>query len=304
MGETVEIKAISPGTAEHLLTKVYDHQRKLNNALIERYSGEMKRVEWRDCESAIVIAVRSTGEYLLNGQHRLHAVVASGTTQKFIVRRIPYESDQTMDLAYANMDRGSNRSIAAQVHAMGLGEGHGFTDRVAKQSITALRLILDNFRPVHAKSRMYLTAPGDMQKAVLGWSNAIYAYHHSLLGAPATVQDWFWRAEVAAVALVTFRYAPEKASEFWHKVALHEDILSGSPEHLLYTLLATTKAETGAVRGSLARRVASAWNAVYLDKPINHLQSRGDSAYIQILGTPWNRRDNSVDTVQIVFGGK
>ncbi len=300
----IEVKEITPGIATALLTKVYDHQRKVNNAIVERYSREMQRGEWRDCDSAIVIAVRGESEFLLNGQHRLHAIVASGTSQTFIVRRIAYESDGAMDLAYANMDRGSGRSVSAQVHAMGLGESHGVPDRVAKLAITALRLILDNFRPVLAKSRLYLTAPGDMQKVMGIWSTQVYAYHHALSGAPATVQSWFWRAEVSAVALVTFRYAPDKASAFWHKIALHEDMLSGSPEHLLFTLLATTKADTGDVRGALARRVAAAWNAVYLDKQISVLQARGDTANISIEGTPWKRRDANLDTVQIVFGGK
>jgi hypothetical protein len=98
----VEVVDIGPAEASELLAS-QRHNRKIRTAKIEEFAGAMVRGEWRLSNDALTV---DRNGHLLNGQHRLRAVVQSGSTQPFIVMRGVTESTQE------TMDQGSRRSVA------------------------------------------------------------------------------------------------------------------------------------------------------------------------------------------------
>ena len=73
---------ITPKRAEQLLNK-NTCNRGLRAGLVEKYAADMKSGRWTECAADIVIY--DTNE-IADGQHRLYAIIESGTTQEFFVK--------------------------------------------------------------------------------------------------------------------------------------------------------------------------------------------------------------------------
>jgi hypothetical protein len=101
----MEIKKelITPEIAKKLLEK-NDHNRRLKMPVVFRYSNDMKEGRWKD-NTAELIKVSVNGK-LLDGQHRLKAIVISNTSQFFWVA---YNLQEEI---FDVLDTGSPRSTA------------------------------------------------------------------------------------------------------------------------------------------------------------------------------------------------
>lgn len=100
-GPTTSIVEITPTLARHYLETCNTQNRKLRIGIIKKYANFMLKGEWVITDQAISFDVNNR---LLNGQHRLHAVIHSGLSIKFLVaRNLPTDS-------YKYMDQGALRS--------------------------------------------------------------------------------------------------------------------------------------------------------------------------------------------------
>lgn len=106
---TTEIKDISPEEAIDLLSKNIQNRRVLRNQVV-RLAAQMKAGDWEFDGTPIRIA--KSGR-LLDGQHRLHALIESETTQKFLIISGLEESTQAV------MDTGVKRSLKDMLDMMG-----------------------------------------------------------------------------------------------------------------------------------------------------------------------------------------
>lgn len=97
----VEIVEISPEMAESWLGKNLEN-RNIRKGVVERYAGDMIAGNWRDTDA--MFTVREDGG-LLDGQHRLRAIVLSGRTVRGIVH-IVNDDVRPMDL---RVDTGVSR---------------------------------------------------------------------------------------------------------------------------------------------------------------------------------------------------
>lgn len=92
---------MTPKKAEQWLNKNVCN-RNMRAGVAERYSADMARGTWTECTAPI--AFYEDGE-LADGQHRLYAIVDSGTTQSFIILRGVSRE------AGLNIDTGAARSV-------------------------------------------------------------------------------------------------------------------------------------------------------------------------------------------------
>ena len=108
MGMFGRVETVTPAWAQDLL----DHQgpnRTLNETRASRYYKDMASENWKETPQGI--AISESGE-LLDGQHRLKAIVRLGRpVRMFVVRNVPEEAKQTLD-------RGQMRT---QVQALQIG---------------------------------------------------------------------------------------------------------------------------------------------------------------------------------------
>lgn len=119
---TLTIEVITPTKAKAMLAK-NPTNRALRSHRVRQYADQMSRNQWEMVGDPIRF---DTNGNLLDGQHRLAAVVSSGKSMKFvIVRGLPSES-------FVVMDSGMNRSTA---------DGLGREVKAATHKAAAIRLL-------------------------------------------------------------------------------------------------------------------------------------------------------------------
>lgn len=101
--ERVEIVDVTPDMAQRLLNTSNHGNRKIRPAVVNKYARAMSAGDWRFSPEAISIS--KTGR-LLNGQHRMSAVVASGRTIRFMFA-LGFDDD-----VFEVLDRGVARTAA------------------------------------------------------------------------------------------------------------------------------------------------------------------------------------------------
>ena len=102
----IEIRTISPFEAEAMLNLLPENQRNISNKHVSMYAADMAAGAWHISNDAITIT--DEGQ-LINGQHRMTAVVAAGIPQEFLVMKVPAAHANTM---FKQMDQGKPRTNA------------------------------------------------------------------------------------------------------------------------------------------------------------------------------------------------
>jgi hypothetical protein len=109
------IETITPEKAATYLNKIHENQRRLSQPRVEILAEDMSSGNWFDSNDGICFDKNGS---LINGQHRLMAIVRSGVPQQFIVIRGLDEN------AFFAMDRGVKRNARHQLQALGHGGAH------------------------------------------------------------------------------------------------------------------------------------------------------------------------------------
>lgn len=105
------LERITPEVAAAIIGSQNGHNRTLRDGRVERYAEAMKRGQWRTTGQGLTF---DTDGNLIDGQHRLHAVVLSGVTVEMVVVR---DADPT---AFTVIDTGLNRRAADTLQLAGL----------------------------------------------------------------------------------------------------------------------------------------------------------------------------------------
>jgi hypothetical protein len=92
---TAQVMTITPRMAAGWLEHNCPRNRKLRRAKVEQYAADMRAGRWRLSDQAISFDCRGD---LVNGQHRLQAVVAADTpVAALVVRNLPAEAMMVLD---------------------------------------------------------------------------------------------------------------------------------------------------------------------------------------------------------------
>lgn len=111
--ETVRIEEVTPAKAQRWLEGNVDN-RKLRDDRVMAHARTLQAGDWELSDSAIVFDDQGV---LINGQHRLTAVVVTGITARFIILRgVPSKAQEVMDT-------GLSRNLADQLHRHGIRTG-------------------------------------------------------------------------------------------------------------------------------------------------------------------------------------
>lgn len=125
---TVAVEVITPSVAKQML-EGNTNNRKLRKTRVEQYADAIKRGMWDIQNDAITIS--KTGK-LLNGQHRLTAIVEAGTSVQCLVLR------GVDDETYSVIDSGLGRSVNDALHG-------AFGDSINVSHISPIAKILIAF---------------------------------------------------------------------------------------------------------------------------------------------------------------
>lgn len=101
-----EVVTITPKVAESMLTRNYENNRNIRKTYVTQLAEVMKSGRFLS-ENGQTIVIGEDDGVLYDGQHRLHAIIQSGTTQPMLV---VYVKDG--ERAYTTIDNGTKRQAS------------------------------------------------------------------------------------------------------------------------------------------------------------------------------------------------
>ncbi len=263
---TVNQGWITPKQAKEILEKhCFEGQRKHRIRHSTALANVMKKGLFRNATN-IEFAHLPDGQILLvDAYHRLHAMIKSNTQQFFNIVNHNCKNMAEVKALYAKFDRGLRRTPTDMMNAYGLREELGISWEEYMCMYGACGLATYGFLGDLETSYRQILFP-DLNNSearaamVLEWKEEAEALCEDLKGAEKILQRYILRVGILAVALVTYRYAPEKAHEFWNGMAQDDGLLRNDPRKAFIYFMGGN-AVRGARHHHLSRTVAKTWNA-------------------------------------------
>jgi hypothetical protein len=287
---------ITPEKAKRLLTYntlgqpgQIDFQRRISPMRKLQYMRDMRNHRW-DSDSRIHLAVIGNQVYLIDGQHRLMAIIETGLPQVFVITYTRCKDLEEVRGRYSRIDGHGPRSIADAIRAMNLPAEYDLSSSQIRVVIPAAHLIARSFCDARTEARRG-TIPGSYSRdenleMVEYWHKEAAMYFHLLR--PCHNDRELYRRNVAApilgVALVTYRDDPLKARLFWPNITSITGLRDGSPEAAAVRYISFHKVnEEG--QEKFARNVANTWNAFYEGRDFRRPGVIDPTLPIRIAGT-------------------
>jgi hypothetical protein len=218
-----QILDITPESAREMLEQ-NTHNRSLRPEYVRKLAAAMERGEWTVNGEPIQIADDGT---LLNGQHRLNAVVESGiAVPLLVIRGLPLAAQTTMD---AGLRRNLSDVLAL----------HGESETA---NLGAMLAMLYRYRNGHRLNNSGHTAPTSTEALAL--LEAEPEIKDGLPLARRVVRDTGLRTSVTAVLIYLFDEAdPNRGEQFFEALCEPEDEPIGSPVNALRSILERAQRE-------------------------------------------------------------
>lgn len=281
-----ELIDLTPEIAKKFLSDYhFPGQRALKDGVVRKYTRQILLGDFEPSE----IRLFHLGDrvFMTNGYHRCHAVIQAGKAIRANVYHRTVNDFQSVVMDYVRVDGQARRNRRDKEGAAGLIEESGLNARQYEALSAGISHMLSGYLHAGNATRVQESITDEMRfKAIREWIPEGRTFWGAAEGAQVSLTQAFTRLAVPAVAIVTFRYQPEKAFEFWSSVAQNDGLRKGLPAHTLIDFLHRHKAE-GAAKSFYSRSVATAWNAFYEGRPLSLIKVINPSAPMKISGTPY-----------------
>lgn len=290
----LDVQLVTPEMASGWLSDcAVSYQRNLRNGVAEYYAQEMIRGDW-DLTTVLSFGRVQDGLWkLIDGQHRLSAVIKSNTTQPFVIKRVTYKTDDDMADAYARTDQGAKRTPADQAKAWALAERYDLYPEWVGRFSAATNFIASRFGWRGVKSH-----PSDHNALMDDYAQAMRGYYALCGSADKMMRTPLRRAATVSVGLVTLRfssrvYGMDAVEKFWEGVALAEGLNRGDAPKTAHDHLLSTSMAYGQGKGP---KETARYSAMWLASCFNaHVENRklydskpDPTKPIKILGSPFS----------------
>jgi hypothetical protein len=279
---------IAPSAAQAILEReIYDQQRTIRQGDVRKYAMAMRRQEWLP-GSLLSFCVWQGKRYLVNGQHRLHAVVLCGQSVIFEVQEIPVSSYEEIARWYAAFDRLRLRTLSELCQPFHLPAKYNTNKTQNTHVMACLPPLAAGFEAITRPEndlRMYTDSLAIRMNFLEHWLDEGKRYYEDTRGARYKITSNLRRAPIMAVALVTYRFTGNDAEEFWHQVAMDDGLRADDPRKKLHVFLGSTKSGEYPPH-VLARYAAAAWNASWEDRTLQNLTPQLERLPLRLEGTP------------------
>jgi hypothetical protein len=266
--------------------------------VVARYAAMMASGEWRPGSQIVICQDSENGQaFLINGQHRLSAIVESETQQTFSVLWRDESYDEAK-LSYQYEDSHKRRSPLDAIRVSNLTEQTGLFEKDLRVLAAAVILIEGGFT-----DRQALT-PKRKNELVISWA-ADYSEYCSLVSAEGentknysnAIYSASRRSMVAGCAIYTLRNQTDIAKTFWSNVFSPKQMNYNSPEIRLREFLISHNAVTDGGTGGRRRHLAAiskTWKAAYRGETISKLYLNSDFPSPLFVGCPDVKRNKTI----------
>ena len=275
----VETERIGVQKAKEYLTGTFERTRPIVKSAVKYYADQIEKGDFLTSTPIIFAYVEETMRYVLvDGQHRLSAVILSKKPLNFVVQTYTLETDKQLADLYATIDIGRTRNLSDNVRAHGLPEETGLTQLESTRLAAAIEFILYKKpaftnRP-RAGSRNYKDKIQDSIK----WVPEALIYFGIAKDSVGSMKQISARKAVIAAAMITLRGYPSKAREFWRGVLSLDNISNTDPRHACHMKLSEVISVRGKNSGlsnslttsyGIAQIIAVCWNAYISNRSLS-----------------------------------
>jgi hypothetical protein len=225
----VSFEMITPAVARHWLNNNQGNRR-LRSSTVDSYARDMRAGQWVTNHQGLAF---NANDQLIDGQHRLHAIVAADTTVLLMVSRgWPVQETGKRVRTMDTVDVGAGRSLADLLHLQ-----HGSEN---PRVVTASARII-----VEIAARLKRGA-GKMSMSTLLLVASEYAAGMKFMAANVPRHKGLRVAAVLGVLVMAYEHAPEQVTNFCRRLIDGVGLLEGSPALTLrnYLLSGGHKKET------------------------------------------------------------
>lgn len=232
--------------------------------------------------------------YLVNGHHRLHAHSLTDAPLEFQVLITDCDSEEEVAQLYYRHDTVSVvRGLADVVRASGAAGAAGVSETDARRTLAAVKVIVGRFSRAmsHLQEVKNLREPDEILAAAVPWWPYAKTYFALIEGASREATVCLNRQHIVAAGLVTLKYQPEKAREFWSGMAADDGLRKGDPRKTALRFLLSHGIGTGGNPQAWAgiAGVSVCWNYWFRSEPLTMVKTSFVSEIV-LLGTPVGRR--------------
>lgn len=285
---------ITPELAKRILDESnYEGQRKVDDRSIIAYAEMMRRSLW-DLTDPISFAVFNGSLILVNGQHRMHAVVKYGHPVEFRVAMNECNTEEQLRALYYRFDTVMRKRTNEQVlSAIALAAEQGVSRNIASATFRSVGIIANGFvvpsnYTIKNEAVAKLWVVDLRLEACTPWWHAARILEAAMKRGERSLRQKILRSTTFAIALLTARYQPEHAEQFWRGVAENDGLKRGDPRHTFVNDLKSRDAGQGSVSQGLAS-AAIAWNA-YVERRRIQVIKVPDDYNLRVAGTPVGSR--------------
>ncbi|EGQ62239.1 hypothetical protein GGI1_11733 [Acidithiobacillus sp. GGI-221] len=262
---------VSPDLARKWLSErnTYTKQRPLNPNRVKYLAALMIQDRFREyTEISFVRAMHMGGRvFLVNGQHTLSAIVASGKAADIIAIIRPVDSDRKLGEVFGTFDQpGTIRSARAML--ANLGHEIGVSQRQSETLAGAAYLLKTGFADADDRNRDVAKQvefrDSQMRRDLANeWAKEGRLYFEAV-SFPGTAFNHGKgcildrRQDVCAVGIVTFRHQPDMARDFWSGMARDDGLQRVDPRKKTLEWLRVNSASDNRHQ---ERYEVSGWNA-------------------------------------------
>jgi hypothetical protein len=290
------IETIDPETAKHwLLEYNFGRQRNIRRKWVSYLAEQMRLGRFRR-ETSIEFTKTPDGRLeLIDGQHRLSAVVESGIAQPFLIHVITLDAQEDAALLYGTTDAHTPRTQEDYLQFAGIPQQLGLSRRQTRSIARAVGFMKNGFMLPRSTEQDRVI----VRSIIEDWALEGVEAFKMVKGKSNTIQRIWERSAILSVILVTLRHAEADAKEFWSAVAADDGLRRVDPRKVCYEALMTmTSRADGKVDRQTtrivtphyqARAVAGCWNRWVNNDPPSSSTPKvfDDTAPIKILKTPF-----------------
>ena len=276
---------VGPTLASHILEKCeYLNQRKIQEWHIDDWVYAINHNRFRNNEGSITFARLNGVLYLINGYHRLTAIVRTGREFSFNVRIEDVESFEKLHEEYGSIDTVDKPRSVKDIVGRDVIDNE-ITLNYLVAICEAATIIDSRFRNV-ASAKRNREAINKQARAVSGirWIPEARVLKSLLKGTKgkSTVgkNASFFHSWPLAISLVTLHYVPEQAREFLGRAMRNDGLRKGDPARAL--LEAWTRPAVRWTRYEKGQLMQLAWNAAQKEQEVHILKiPKGAEFYLE-----------------------
>jgi hypothetical protein len=261
------------GAASWLKEFPFPFNRPVNKRRLQEYVQDMRAGKFGP--SVLRLADSGQQRWLLDGNTRLNAQIASETSQEYSVHVDHVNGLAGAQALYALIDRNRARTTADLMRAFGLHDLIEINPTMVDRAATALALVMFGFENIPYSGQPNSVRTAHMMEKrkdmLLDWQDALTLWSRAVYGGQKKMVGLLLRQATMAVGLATMREQPDLAFEFWRRIAHNDGLQLRTAEHTLAKWLFNTEAREH-VGWLYARYVALAWNHYFHGTTVSTLK--------------------------------